>query len=131
MQLQSALSIKLPATSHQMGATLAKEQFGDATKLERFGNIFVLRHSVSLSKMLCFLMLASRLLCLIPSPTSVPNGTINCVREVFSFILQGTLVSKLYSSGISSGHSPRCYLALLGNFAFQKKLTWVDKLENL
>ena len=54
MQLQSALSIKLPATSHQMGATLAKEQFGDATKLERFGNIFVLRHSVSLSKMLCF-----------------------------------------------------------------------------
>ena len=51
MQLQSALSIKLPATSHQMGATLAKEQFGDATKLERFGNIFVLRHSVSQNAM--------------------------------------------------------------------------------
>ena len=33
------------------------------------------------------------------------------MREVFSFILQGTLVSKPYSSGLSSGHSPRCYVA--------------------
>ena len=46
------------------------------------------------------------------SPTFIPNGTISCVCEVFSFILQGTLVSKIYSSGFSSGHSPRCYLAI-------------------
>ena len=43
-------------------------------------------------------------------PTFVPNG-INCMCEEFSFILQGTLVSKLYSSELSSGHSPCCYLA--------------------
>ena len=38
------------------------------------------------------------------------NG-INSLCEVFSFISQGTLVSKPYSSRISSGHSPCCYLA--------------------
>ena len=41
-------------------------------------------------------------------PTFVRNG-INLVCEVLSSILKGTLVSKPYSSGLSSGHSPRCY----------------------
>ena len=32
---------------------------------------------------------------------------------MFSFILKGTLVSKPCSSGISSGHCPRCHLAVI------------------
>ena len=43
-------------------------------------------------------------------PTFVPS-LINYV--LFNCILKGTLVSKPCSSGISSGHCPRCHLAVI------------------
>ena len=47
----------------------------------------------------------------VSSSSNIRTEWINFVCEVFSFILRGTLVSKLYSSGLSSWHSPRCCLA--------------------